>query len=259
MESTSKDSEGAKQYDKLREYAAVREREISGMMEPYVAITDRYGRLIARLTSVLGGIKSKDIQDLVIRDLMADVFDSLYEARALILAGKCTVAYPLARRAYESLSLLHLCVLEPALASKWQKGVKISNAQVRRALAADPMGEPEPNTKQLYDFFCAATHPNRELIPERFLGDGNEFVLGMIGQPNLVMIVDYCIKLLQMWFWLTATVSYFYRLHLERHDRSYFGAYLQCAADAKEINLQLIDSYNQVLEEVRSDRAGATQ
>jgi hypothetical protein len=256
MSSEFEGREAANYYDKLGEYAAVREREIYGMMEPYVALTDRYGRLIARLTSVLGQLKPKDTQDIVIRDLMADVFDFLYEARTLILAGKCSVAYPLARRAYESLSLLHLCTLDPAWAKKWHNGQRISNAQVRRALGSDPMGESEQNTKVLYKFFCTATHPNRELIPQRLLGDGNEFVLGAIAMPNLVLIADYCIKLLEMWFWLAATVSHFYRSHLEQHDRSYFETYMAAAADAQEMKRWLIDNYNRVLEEVTSEGEG---
>lgn len=259
MSSRFKVSEADAQYEKLREYAIVRERELAGMMEPYVGLADSYGHLIVRLTTVLGRIKSKDIQDVVIRDLMADVFDSLYEARTCLLAGKCTVVYPIARRAYESLSLLHLCALEPDWARKWQSGKPIWNGEVRRALAAHSMGEPKANTDHLYDFFCAATHPNRDLVAHRFLGDGNEFVLGVIGQPNLVMIADCCIKLVDMWFWLTATVSYFYRSHLEQHDRSYFDAYLCLAADAQEIKRQLVDDYNQVLAEVRRERAGAPE
>ena len=174
-------TEANEQYEMLKGYKAIREREISGMVTPYIKLTDRYGSLIAGLTLILGRIKPANTQDIVIRDLMADVFDFLYEARALVLAGMCTVAYPLARRAYESLSLLHLCALEPNWAKRWAAGQQISNSQIRRGLAAHSMGEAEQNTKELYDFFCSATHPNRELILERRLGKSTGVVLSTVG------------------------------------------------------------------------------
>lgn len=244
-------SEANEQYEKLKEYTAIREREISGMVGPYISLTDRYGSLIAGLTLILGRIKPANTQDVVIRDLMADVFDFLYEARALVLSGKCTVAYPLARRAYESLSLLHLCALDPKWAERWSAGQQISNRQVRRGLASHSMGEAEQNTKELYNFFCSATHPNRELILDRRLGNGNQFVLGAVGQPNPVMDVDYLIKLLAMWFWFAAAVSYFYRSH---QDRSYGETYLAIAEDAREIASQLVENFNRLLAEAKQDR-----
>ena len=186
-------------FEQLPEITENRFREISAMSEPYINITDRYGRLISRITFILGHNPPKNTQDIVIRDLMADVFDMLYEARKLILSGKINIAYPVARRAYESLSLLHLCALEPKWADKWNEGKEIRNSIIRNELAKHPMGEPEQQTKDLYNFFCKATHPDRKLIAHRFLGDGNEFVLGVIGKPNLEFVVDYAIKNLELW------------------------------------------------------------
>jgi hypothetical protein len=219
------------------------------MAFPYIQITDRYGRLISRIVLLLGNTTPSGVQDIVIRDLMADVFDCLYETRPLILGGKISVAFPIARRAYESLSLLHLCAVNEAWAEKWQKGRKIGNAEIRRELGAHPMGEPEEQMKELYNFFCLATHPNRELIPRRFLGEGNEYVLGVIGDPNWVMIVDYCSKILEMWFWLTATVSYFYHEMIAKIDRGYFEAYRQTAEEAKKAKGWLIENFNRLLKE----------
>jgi len=198
-------------FDQLPEFAAMRLREITGMAGPYIESTDRYARLVARLVSILGYIPPKNDQDRVIRDLLADVFDFLHEARPLILGGKLSVAYPLARRAYESVSLLHLCAVEPKWATRWQSGKQVGNADVRKALGAHPMGEPEAEMKELYKFFSEASHPNRSLVPHRLLGEGNEFVLGVIGKPELYFVVDYCAKHLELWHWVTATVSYFYR------------------------------------------------
>jgi hypothetical protein len=131
------------------------------------------------------------------------------------------VAYPLARRAYESLSLLVACVLEPKLADRWIAGTQIGNAEVRRVLAAHPMGEKETQTRELYDFFSKSTHPNRNTIAYRFLGEGNEFVLGAIGTPSLALLTDYALKTLNLWFWFAAFVVFTFREVLSRPIRSY--------------------------------------
>jgi len=103
--------EAIRHYKRLTHYSKTRTKEISEMSEPYIIITDSYGHLISRIVLLLGGIQPQDIQDIVVRDLMADIFDFLYESRFLILSGKLNVAFPIARRAYEALSLLHLCTL----------------------------------------------------------------------------------------------------------------------------------------------------
>lgn len=238
-------------YEKLQEYAKIRKKEISQIFEPYIKISDKYGRLISRLTLLLGNVKPRDIQDIVIRDLMADIFDCLYESRELILAGKLNVAFPIARRAYESLSLLHLCMLDKKWAEQWQRGKKIENSEIRKGLSNHPMGETYEKLKELYDFFCSATHPNRGLIPRRFLGEGNEYVLGVIGRPDLLMMTDYCIKILEMWFWLAATISYFNRETLLKLDKGYFEFYSKVAKEAQEVNQWLVDNFNNLLSEAQ--------
>ena len=120
-------------------------------------------------------------------------------------AGNCV---PLARRAYESLSLLVACELEPKLADRWMAGKQIGNAEVRRVLAAHPMGEPEAGTRKLYNFFSKTTHPNRSHMAHRYLGEGNEFVLGAIGRPSLALLADYAHKTLSLWFWFAAFVCF---------------------------------------------------
>lgn len=71
------------------------------MAQPYIEATDGYARAVSRVSNLLGHNQPADTQDRVIRDLLADVFDFLYEARDLIVGGKLAVAYPLARRAYD--------------------------------------------------------------------------------------------------------------------------------------------------------------
>ena len=60
-------------YASLPLYSDIRAKEISDMVQPFIEVTDRYGRLISRLTLVLGSIEPKDVQDRVVRDLMAAV------------------------------------------------------------------------------------------------------------------------------------------------------------------------------------------
>lgn len=230
-------------FEKLPEFAALRFQEISGMAEPYTKITERYARLIARLTSLLGHVPPRDEQDGVARDLMADVFDFLYEAKPLILGGKLTVAYPIARRAYESLSLLHVCSLDRAWATRWESGKQISNGEVRKALGSQSMGEPEAELKKLYSFFSEAAHPNRSLVPHRFLGEGNEFVLGLIGKPELCLVFDYCAKHIELWHWLAAASTYFFREVIGTGDPAYFKEYMECDQEAKPVKKWLVESY----------------
>ena len=240
-----------KHYELLQIYADTRTKEISEMSAPFVKITDRYGRLVSRATLILGAVKPKDIQDKVLRDLLADVFDCLYEARFLIMASKLNIAFPVARRAYESLSLMSLCALDKLWAEKWQKGKQIGNATIRDELNKHPMGEQKEELKKLYNFFCRATHPNRELIPSRFLGEGNQYILGVIGTPDLVMVCDYCIKLLDMWFWFTAMVSYYYRDKISYVDKDYINSYMQTAEEAKNVKKWLVDNFNNLLKKER--------
>lgn len=250
-------AEAHKLFEQLPEFAATRQREISGMAQPYIEATDRYARLLARLTYLLGHTPPRDIQDKVIRDLLADVFDFLYESRSLIVGGKLNIAYPLTRRAYESLSLLHLCSLEVKWARKWESGKQIRNGEVRKHLGANPMGGSETAMKELYSFFSEASHPNRDLVPGRLLGEGNEFVLGLIGKPELFLVVDYCGKHLELWHWFAATVTYFYRETIDSADPTYFEEYHQCFEQAKPIKKWLaensVDLHAEALELARAE------
>jgi hypothetical protein len=244
-----KPKEANKHYFELPAYDEARRREIAPMIKPYGDVTDKYGRLMSRICLILGEVEPTSKQDAVIRDLMADVFDFLYESRHFILKGKTLMAFPLARRAYESLSLLHLCALEPETAEKWASGKKISNHEIRKGLSQKQLGEDEDGLKELYNFYCGLTHPNREMIAFRGLGEGNGFVFGSIGCPNLIELSDYCIKNINMWFWFTATVTYFYKHLIFARDPSYKEVYMTTATEAKSVNEWLIEQYNQLLDE----------
>jgi len=241
-------------YSDLQKFSEFRRKELGKLYKPYLDVTDRYGQLICDLSSLLGKLPPSDVQEKVIRDLMADVFDNLYESRNIILTGQLNVAYPLIRRAYESLSLLVLCALDVQTAQKWQDGKQISNNEVRKGLAKHPFGEKEENLRELYKFFSEASHPNRGLIPERYLGEGNEFVFGAIGMPDLVMVTDYCLKHLDLWFWFAAVISTLLAPKTDQDSTTYRSKYLAIAKDAQwccdwlriEFNRLLIETQNNI-------------
>jgi hypothetical protein len=243
--------EAQEAYLELKEYDATRSREISEMLGPYIEVTDRYGELICYLTLKIGKIQPRSDLDVAIRDLMADVFDFLYETRPLILKGMTFVAYPMARRAYESLSLLVACHFDENVSRRWISGQQISNAEVRRVLDKNPMGEQENLTKELYSFFSRASHPNRGMVAHRHLGDGNEFVLGAIGVPSLAMLADHALRILQLWFWFGAFLGYIH-LDLIKEDPSFSQFYKSNSAKAESVGSWLIAQYNKILAEEKA-------
>lgn len=246
---------GKQEYDRLAEYTAVRTSELSALLRPYAEITDRYGELMCGVVLALGQAAPVSPRDAAMRDLIADVFDFLYETHPLILKGKLEVAYPLARRAYESLSLLVACSLDGQVCDRWISGKQVANAEVRRILSAHPMGEKAGATKELYGFFSMTTHPNRTHMAARFLGEGNEFVLGAIGRPSLAMLADYARKSLSLWFWFAAFVVYTYRENLDQADQGLLSAYHEAAAGAEQVAGWLVEQYNRVLEQEQAEQA----
>lgn len=249
----SYEAEGSQEYARLAEYAAKRSEELASMLQPYIEATDKYGRLISRLCLILGDLEPKSVQDSVVRDLTADVADFLLESRPFLLRGNTLLAFPLARRAYESMSLLHLCVADSSVAERWAQGKQIGNHEVRKALGQHPMGEPEERLRALYKFFCEMTHPNRDMIAFRGLGEGNRFVLGSIGRPELVVLADFCLKHLELWFWLCPTAAYFYREHVFSRDSTFQNAHTEAREFAQSVARWLGEQYNKLLAEYRGD------
>lgn len=242
---------GARFYYQLPTFAEQRRNELESRLRPVLNIADSYGCLVSRAVCALGKTPPASRHDSIIRDLIADVFDFLYEWPRLLLEGRVQVAFPLARRAYESLSLLSGFYQDSDLAQRWDRGQQIANAKVRQALAKLPFPEPEEATKKLYKFFSAGTHPNRDFVAERFLGDGNEYVLGSVGEPNLLLIVDHCHRLIQMWFWFGALVSYVAREPLRKYDPGYGDAYLEVTERAKRVTEWLVEQFNDLLDELQ--------
>ncbi len=223
------------------------------MLASVVRSTDAYGSLISRLIWAIGGVPTAGIQDRVVRDLASDIFDFLFATRRPIFESQLAVSYPLARRAYESLSLLAVCIQDSSLAERWHGGAQISNTDVRKALETLPFKEPVEDLRALYKFFSTGSHPNRDLIPERYLGDGNGYTLGSIGRPDLVLTVDACLNLLRLWVWFAAAVGYYFREQLSRSDRSWGSDYLSLYKDAEAVAGWLMAEYNRLLSDVQAE------
>jgi hypothetical protein len=242
-------------YHKLPDYELSRQNSLRKMFTPYIRVTDDYGRLICSAVDILGGLPSTSVQDRVVRDLLSDVFDFLYEARRIIMSGQCATAYPLLRRAFESLSLMVVCTFDSAVAERWHSGVQIPNRDVRNKLAAHPMGESEASMREAYAFFSDVAHPNRLIIPGRHLGDGNEFVLASIMMPDLCLVTEYCHRHLQLWFWFAAAVSHHYADLLHERDTEYHSDYHQ-AAQAAQVTAPILQSeFNRLLKEAQAANA----
>lgn len=239
---------GAEEYHRLNEYAETRFSELSKIFQAETRVLIEYEELICRATVILGSYPPKDVADRSIRDLLADVFDFLYISRRLILEGYASIAFPLLRRAFECNSLIQYFILLPNKAIEWDKGKQISNKEIRKYLNSHPMGESEKAMKYLYAFFSGATHPNREYIPNRFLGEGNKFVLGAIGIPSLLIVADYMHRLLALWFWFAALISYYYRDLLFSVDKNYGNDYMKIANEAQRVNEELLKSQRELWE-----------
>jgi hypothetical protein len=212
---------GAEEYANLPSFERIRGDEIGSMLSSFVTLTDRYGSLISRIVWALGDQEPQSDQDRVLRDLMADTFDFLNEWRSAAVKGKVTVAYPLARRAYESLSLAAACVQDADVARRWNVGAEIKNLEIRRLLEKGDFAENGDDLRDLYRFFSKAAHPNRDLVARRLLGEGNQYVLGLIGKPDLVLVALHCMHLVQMWFWFTAVMAYAYLKILDQRDPTF--------------------------------------
>jgi hypothetical protein len=249
VEMTNWPEQAETQYAALAGFAEMRRRELLPLLEPYTRVADQYGELACRIILILGQVPPKTILDSMTRDLAADVFDFLHEARNLIERGMPLLAYPLARRAFESLCLVVASNQDDAVGSKWRSGDEVKFSQVRNVLAAHPMGESEIALREAYSFFSQATHPRRGLVAQRHLGDGNRFVLGAIARPELILLADYCIKTLGLWFWFVAFLRYTYRDTLAEHDAVLPQTYHEAATNLREATRWLREQYDRLLAE----------
>lgn len=246
------------EYKRLNEYTETRFCELSKICPDEIEVLTEYEELICRVTVILGSWPPRDVADRSIRDLLADIFDFLYVSRRLIFEGYVTTAFPLLRRAFECNSLINYFILSPNKATEWDGGKQISNVKIRKYLDSHPMGESEKSMKDAYAFFSRATHPNREYIPTRFLGEGNRSVLGAIGVPDPRVIADYIYRLLELWFWFVVLISHYYRNILHSADKTYINDYMKVAKKAKDVGEELIKSKRKLWERQHNERINST-
>ena len=247
---------GVKFYEDQELITEEREENMREILDVFVKATDEYGKIISRITLMLGHIAPASDYDIAQRDLMADVFDNLYEARSIILRGKYVVAYPVARRAFESLTLKIAFYLEPKMCDRWLKGKQIGNVQVREALERHKGrgGEPIDETRRLYAYFSNDSHPNYFFIPQRSLGQGNHYVLGSIGQPLLYTICILCRNILQLWHWFTVFQGFYCMEHFDDFDRELRADCKTTIEQGRAANDWLNQAIKDLYEELESDK-----
>ena len=209
------------------------------MLKPHAETFRSYQGFICTIVTILGSHEPSDTQDRVCRNLLADIHDTLRECSRIIFTGNCPISYPLLRRAFETTSLMALCYLDPKYAEKWWNGAEISNGEVRKELEKHPMGEPSERLRATYKFLSARTHPNRTAIPDRFLGEPNQFTLGSIAVPSLALVVDYLLRCMSIWFWFTALTTFAYRHLIFKHDPQLREVYRAISTHADKIQTQL--------------------
>lgn len=250
-------AEAEEEHRRLDEYAQGRHSELTGIFDDEVQLLVAYEQLVCRATLILGTHEPVNAEDRVRRDLMADAFDALYVARTVVFQGYASAAWPLMRRALESITLFEYFMLLPNEASRWSQGSRITHARVRKYLnkhsieiGGTTMSDDEKRTmKELYSQFSEAAHPNRDLIPTRFLGEGNSFALGAIGMPEPLVVAHYVLSLINLWFFFAAAVGYAYRELLHSADSLYVRDYLAVAATARQVNEQLHAAWSELWQE----------
>jgi hypothetical protein len=81
-----------------------------------------------------------------------------------------------------------------------------------------------------------------------------------VGKPSLVLLADYALKTLDLWFWFGAFATDVYVPVLGGEARKIVNAYHQAADLAKVVSPWLVEQYNRVLaeeqEEMRKCRLG---
>jgi hypothetical protein len=139
------------------------------------------------------------------------------------------------------------CHLDATFCERWMNGKRISNEDVRRILAKHPQGEAAEKTRELYKSFSEISHPNRNTVACRLLGEGNEFVLGSVGRPSLVLLADYAHRTLNLWFWFAAVIAFVYLELLGKADPEILRTYHAAADTAKHVVRWLAAQYERVL------------
>lgn len=247
--------EALKLYDSFDSLYDKRVEAFNYILEPYFEVVNDYGQLFSRIHYITGFVEPKDDLETIQRNLTADAFDFLNETKYLIKRGQFDITYPIARRAFETITLMIAFHFKAELAMKWTKGKEIPNRDVRDILDKhkETGGEPKESMKNLYDYFSKKSHPNYVAIPQRLVGKGNYFAIGPIPEPLLLPIVDLCIEIIDLWFWLIAYTWYNNLDYVNEFDALLKDDYLEKKRKALEVRKWLIEQRLNLIDELKNE------
>jgi hypothetical protein len=228
-----------------------RETALSQTFSAYLRIFSRYEALACQLTLQLGDYPPVSEVDRACRDLFADTFDSLYVARHLVLRHYASSAYPLIRRAFETICLMEYFPHAADRARAWLRDEEIKNVEIRKFLEAQG-SESGVGLKAVYKFLAGGAHPTRSFIPKRLLGDGNRFVLGSIMPLTYSGVSGYILELLRTWFWYMAVANFTFASMSLPVNSAYFDEYTSTAEEAQRAIKRLAQQMPRI---VAADRA----
>lgn len=247
--------EAIKLYNSFDSLFDKRVEAISYILKPYFEVVNDYGQLFSRIHYMIGFIEPKDDFETIQRNLSADAFDFLNETKYLIKRGQYDITYPIARRAFETITLMIAFHFNHELAIKWKGGKEIPNREVRVELDQHKEigGESKESMKNLYDYFSKKSHPNYVAIPQRLIGVGNYFAIGPMPEPLLLPIVDLCIEIIDLWFWLIAYTWYYNLNYVNEFDSSLIEDYTEKKRKVLEVRKWLIEQKLNLIDELKHE------
>lgn len=247
--------EAIKLYDSFDYLYNKRVEAFDFILKPYFEVVNDYGQLFSRLHFITGFIQPKNEFDSIQRNLCSDAFDFLNESKYLIKRGQFDITYPIARRAFETITLMIAFYFKNELATKWKEGKEIPNRDVRAILDEHKEigGESKETMTNLYNYFTKKSHPNATAIPDRLIGLGNFFALGPMPEPLLLPIVDLCIEIIDLWFWLLAYTWYYNADLVNSFDPLFKDDYLNKKSKVLETRKWLIEQRANLTEEIKNE------
>ena len=238
--------ESLKEMENLTE---LRKSEIAKMFSPHLKSLDNYKILIIKLVQIIGAYKPSGGVDIAVRNFIADTYDLLDGAVAVIKLGLPNAAAPLIRRIYENVSLMNAFIIDKKLYDKWFRGQEVVNKEVRKVLNTSPAGEALERTQALYYQLSDKAHPSRIAISDRFLGAGNPFTLGPVMTPSVALVSDTLLRLLSLVFWFTACAALYYKPVISSRHSHFIKLYETTSTHALDINEKLAGKLDQLYEE----------
>lgn len=133
--------------------------------------------LFVELIIVLGSTPPASDAERANRDLLAEAFDGIRIASKVFLWRYYGQAFTILRRVEEIVLIIENLFRDTKVGKRWLEGVKITPGNLREAVKGRIDGiAPEVDAqirRRLYDTYCEVSHPNREGIPNRHLGEPN--------------------------------------------------------------------------------------